>query len=104
MSKKHYWFSYLFMYYFDWTLTLLWLRMAQFIGLAWLFIFARLIRCLQLYPSFQAELIMELPAEVTLCEALHVRCCVRVLRVERAADGVTGIAVQITDFDFLAGA
>ena len=58
----------------------------------------------QLVRAKSAELMMELPAEVTLCEALHVRCRVRVLRVERGADGLIGIALQITDFEFLAGA
>ncbi len=49
-----------------------------------------------------ADLIVELPAEVTLSEALKVACCARVLRIERSAGGVIGMAVQITDFDFLA--
>lgn len=49
-----------------------------------------------------AELIVELPAEVTLSEALKVACCARVLRIERSAGGVIGMAVQIADFDFLA--
>ena len=58
----------------------------------------------QLVRATSAELMMELPAEVTLCEALHVRCRVRVLRIERGADGLIGIALQITEFDFLSGA
>jgi hypothetical protein len=37
-----------------------------------------------------------------LSEALKVACCARVLRIERSAGGVIGMAVQITDFDFLA--
>jgi len=49
-----------------------------------------------------AEFSVELPAEVTLSEALKVVCCARVLRIERSAGGVVGKAVQIADFDFLA--
>ena len=48
------------------------------------------------------ELTLELPAEVTLTEAVKVRCHARILRIEREADGVSAIAVQISDFDFLA--
>jgi hypothetical protein len=42
---------------------------------------------------------VELPAEVTLSEALKVAGCARVLRIERSAGGVIGMAVQIADFD-----
>jgi c-di-GMP-binding flagellar brake protein YcgR len=46
-----------------------------------------------------AELIVELPAEVTLCDATRVACDVHVLRTE-VSGGVIGIAVQIAAFDF----
>ena len=56
----------------------------------------------QFAPCESVELTLELPPEITLVGALKVRCRARVLRVERSADGVIGIGVQISGFDFLA--
>ena len=55
----------------------------------------------QFPPCESVELTLELPPEITLVGALKVRCRARVLRVERSPEGVIGIAVQISAFDFL---
>lgn len=60
MPKKHSRFSYLLLYYADWAVAILFLRIAQFIGLAFISIAYRLIRLIKLYPSIQSEIIVEL--------------------------------------------
>jgi transposase InsO family protein len=60
MPKKYYRVSYLFLYYSDWLMAILFLRTAQFIGFTVISIFNSLIRLMQLYPSIQAEIVAEL--------------------------------------------
>lgn len=60
MPKKSYWFTYLFIYYSDWLMAILFLRIAQFIGFMVISIFDSLVRLMQLYPSIQAEIVAEI--------------------------------------------
>jgi PilZ domain len=50
----------------------------------------------------QAELKLRMPAEITLTEAMPVRCKVKVVRVVPPAGGTTyGVAVQLQSYEFL---
>src|SRR3989339_184763 len=60
MTKKHDWFSYLFLYYADWTLAILFLRVSQFIGFVFMLIFKQSVELLGRYPLLQTGLILEL--------------------------------------------
>ena len=60
MQRKSYWFSYLFLYYSDWLMAILFLRMAEFIGITIISIFNSIIKLMKTYPSIQAEIVAEL--------------------------------------------
>lgn len=60
MPKKSYWFTYLFIYYSDWLIAILFLRMSQIISFTVISIFNLLVRLIQMYPSIQAEIVAEL--------------------------------------------
>ena len=60
MPKKSFWFSYFFLYYADWLMAILFLRIAQFIGFTVIAIFNIFIRLMQIHPSIQAEIVAEL--------------------------------------------
>lgn len=50
------------------------------------------------------ELILTLPAEITLTESIRVRCKGKVVRVVRASNGgKTGVAAVIEQYDFATG-
>lgn len=56
-------------------------------------------------PEFKsAKFVLQLPAEVTLAEPAPIDCRARVLRIDRGASGLIGIAVQISEFQFLSRA
>jgi hypothetical protein len=47
------------------------------------------------------EMILTLPAEITLTESIHVRCKGKVVRVVRVPNGgKTGVAAMIEQYDF----
>ncbi len=48
------------------------------------------------------EFTLTLPPEVTLTEAIRVRCRARVVRVEDATGGATAVAAVIDRYEFLA--
>ena len=47
------------------------------------------------------ELTLTLPAEITLSESICVRCKGKVVRVVESADGKTGVAAEIEQYDFV---
>ncbi len=49
------------------------------------------------------EFILTLPPDITLTDAIRVRCKGRVVRVDPAQGGKVGIAAAIEEYEFLAG-
>ena len=47
------------------------------------------------------ELILTLPAEITLTEDIRVRCKARVVRIDSINGGKTGVAAEIEQYDFV---
>jgi hypothetical protein len=54
----------------------------------------------QLTEGTIVEFLMTLPSEITLAEPIRVRCCGKVLRVDRSGSD-RGIAVAIEKYDFI---